>query len=278
MVNETRQSWTVSATDRPAAPAPAGEDELTIPADDSAAVVATDAPPIMRPWTGDRVPWRQPAVPPPVVVTLTRPLIAKVAAGLAVSALFLFAAGTLFGLGLRQAAEPAPPARAVEADRAAATPTPAAPEARAEESVTALAWRENDVTAVGRYAPTEPDSPAPGVPESPGTADASAAPPSPASPPAAKAATASATAKAAPPAGGGYLVQLGVFRDAGNAERLRRTLAAKGVTAGVSERTDAEGRVLHVVRAGSYPQRGIAARHAARLKGQGIDVFVAAEK
>ena len=72
---------------------------------------------------------------------------------------------------------------------------------------------------------------------------------------------------------GNYWVQVGAFKDSGNAEGLARKLRAEGFSAQVTRVTREE--PLHVVRVGGYPDRSRAVAAREELQGKGHTGFVA---
>jgi outer membrane biosynthesis protein TonB len=73
-------------------------------------------------------------------------------------------------------------------------------------------------------------------------------------------------------ASGNYWVQVGAFKDSGNAEGLARKLRAEGFSAQVTRVTREE--PLHVVRVGGYPDRSRAVAAREELQGKGHTGFV----
>ena len=71
---------------------------------------------------------------------------------------------------------------------------------------------------------------------------------------------------------GGYWVQVGAFKESGNAEGLARKLRSEGYTVQVTRVTRAE--PLHVVRVGGYPDRSRAGAAREELQGKGQTGFV----
>ena len=72
---------------------------------------------------------------------------------------------------------------------------------------------------------------------------------------------------------GNYWVQVGAFKDSGNAEGLARKLRSEGFSAQVTRVTREE--PLHVVRVGGYPDRSRAVAAREELQGKGHTGFVA---
>jgi len=71
---------------------------------------------------------------------------------------------------------------------------------------------------------------------------------------------------------GNYWVQVGAFKESGNAEGLARKLRAEGFSAQVTRVTREE--PLHVVRVGGYPDRSRAVAAREELQGKGHTGFV----
>jgi cell division protein FtsN len=125
------------------------------------------------------------------------------------------------------------------------------------------------VAAVAAPAPapaTPPSQPAaPAEHESAAPATAPAPTPAPASPPqispAAQAADAAADSSQ-------FVLQVGSFRDAKNAQQLQSELKAKGYPATVFDAMDSDQRMWHVVRIGHYQDVASAAVEAARIGDQ----------
>jgi cell division protein FtsN len=87
------------------------------------------------------------------------------------------------------------------------------------------------------------------------------------------AATAPGKSAAKPPgASGNYWVQVGAFKENGNAEGLARKLRSEGFSAQVTRVTREE--PLHVVRVGGYPDRSRAVAAREELQGKGHTGFV----
>jgi len=120
-----------------------------------------------------------------------------------------------------------------------------------------------------------PSMPAPARPETPPASAPKAAPKS-----AEKAKAPDRTAAVAPnksatkPAAsnGGYWVQVGAFKESGNAEGLARKLRSEGYSVQVTRVTRDE--ALHVVRVGGYPDRSRASAARQELQGKGQTGFV----
>ena len=73
-------------------------------------------------------------------------------------------------------------------------------------------------------------------------------------------------------ASGNYWVQVGAFKESGNAEGLARKLRSEGYTVQVTQVTRNE--PLHVVRVGGYPDRSRASAAREELQGKGQTGFV----
>ncbi len=71
---------------------------------------------------------------------------------------------------------------------------------------------------------------------------------------------------------GGYWVQVGAFKDSGNAEGLAQKLRSEGYAVQVTKVTRNE--PLHVVRVGGYPDRSRASAAREELQGKGQTGFV----
>ena len=71
-----------------------------------------------------------------------------------------------------------------------------------------------------------------------------------------------------------YAVQVGAFLKPGNAERISKKMAAKGLAPYIDSSTDKKGRQWRFVRIGHFAKRGQAEKEAATIKGMGIDAFV----
>jgi cell division protein FtsN len=71
---------------------------------------------------------------------------------------------------------------------------------------------------------------------------------------------------------GNYWVQVGAFKESGNAEGLARKLRAEGFVAQVTRVT--REAPLHVVRVGGYPDRSRAVAAREELQGKGHTGFV----
>jgi DedD protein len=120
-----------------------------------------------------------------------------------------------------------------------------------------------------------PSMPAPARPEIPPASAPKAAPKT-----AEKAKAPDRTAAVAPnksatkPAAsnGSYWVQVGAFKESGNAEGLARKLRSEGYSVQVTRVTRAE--PLHVVRVGGYPDRSRASAAREELQGKGQTGFV----
>jgi hypothetical protein len=133
-----------------------------------------------------------------------------------------------------------------------ATPTPTPPPAMPAPSVS-------------------PPTPAPARPEMP-AASAPKAPEKAKAPERTAAVTPNKSAPKPAASSGGYWVQVGAFKESGNAEGLARKLRSEGFPVQVTRVTrDAP---LHVVRVGGYPDRSRASAARAELQGKGQTGFV----
>ncbi|NEV60590.1 SPOR domain-containing protein [Thiorhodococcus minor] len=155
----------------------------------------------------------------------------------------------------QDAAEPATETAA----RESASPSRPKPSFKFEEILT-QAEDDDD----GKAPPLPPPAPRPQPPvqEKPATpepAQARAVEPAPTPAPAAK------------PRRGSYVVQVGSFSRAADAERLKAQLAMLGVSTSVQAATLSNGRVTHRVRTGGYASRAEAKKVQALLKRHGKD-------
>ena len=116
---------------------------------------------------------------------------------------------------------------------------------------------------------TSTSTPAPARPEMP-SASASKAPEKAKAPERTAAVSKSAAKPAA--ASGSYWVQVGAFKESGNAEGLARKLRSEGYSVQVAKVTRNE--PLHVVRVGGYPDRSRASAAREELQGKGQTGFV----
>ena len=122
--------------------------------------------------------------------------------------------------------------------------------------------------------PPAVSTPAPARPEMPpASASKAAKAPEKAKAPERTAAVTPSKSAAKPAASnGGYWVQVGAFKDSGNAEGLARKLRSEGYSVQVTQVTRAE--PLHVVRVGGYPDRSRASAAREELQGKGQTGFV----
>lgn len=122
--------------------------------------------------------------------------------------------------------------------------------------------------------PPAVSTPAPARPEMPSASASKAAKaPDKAKAPERTAAVTPSKSTAKPTASnGGYWVQVGAFKDSGNAEGLARKLRSEGYSVQVTQVTRAE--LLHVVRVGGYPDRSRASAAREELQGKGQTGFV----
>jgi DedD protein len=115
-------------------------------------------------------------------------------------------------------------------------------------------------------------TPAPARPEMPAASAPKAAPEKAKAPERTAAATSSKSAARPAGAAGNYWVQVGAFKESGNAEGLARKLRSEGYSVQVTRVTrDAP---LHVVRVGGYPDRSRASAAREELQGKGQTGFV----
>lgn len=117
-------------------------------------------------------------------------------------------------------------------------------------------------------------TPAPARPEMPPatTPKAAKAPEKAKAPERTAAVTPSKSAAKPAAATGNYWVQVGAFKESGNAEGLARKLRSEGYTVQVTQVTRNE--PLHVVRVGGYPDRSRASAAREELQGKGQTGFV----
>ena len=166
-----------------------------------------------------------------------------------------------------------PPASAPVTPPASQMPSAAAPPATPPPA--AAPTPPPAMPAPSMPAPTVSPTPAPARPETPPASAPKAAPKS-----AEKAKAPDRTAAVAPnksatkPAAsnGGYWVQVGAFKESGNAEGLARKLRSEGYSVQVTRVTRDE--ALHVVRVGGYPDRSRASAARQELQGKGQTGFV----
>jgi DedD protein len=152
------------------------------------------------------------------------------------------------------ASAPSAPAPITPPPVAAPTPAPAMP----APSMPA--------PAVSTPAPARPEMP-------PATTPKAAKAPAKAKAPERTAAVTPSKSAAKPAAAtGNYWVQVGAFKESGNAEGLARKLRSEGYTVQVTQVTRNE--PLHVVRVGGYPDRSRASAAREELQGKGQTGFV----
>ena len=116
---------------------------------------------------------------------------------------------------------------------------------------------------------------APARPEMPAASAPKAAPKTPEKAKAPERTAAVPPSKSAPKAAasnGNYWIQVGAFKESGNAEGLARKLRAEGYSVQVTRVTRDE--PLHVVRVGGYPDRSRASAAREELQGKGQTGFV----
>lgn len=166
----------------------------------------------------------------------------------------------------RQPLQPTAPATAHDAGQAAPAAASSAPSTPAPA-----------VTQGPHPMPLEPAAPAAPAPATAaaGTAHASPPPPAPTAHPAAKPAAASPMPAPAHAAPGGWSVQLGLFAQRDNAERLARSAQAKGFEATL---TDRDARSLYHVQIGHLRDRAAAVALQSRLREQGFPAAVVAPR
>jgi outer membrane biosynthesis protein TonB len=160
-----------------------------------------------------------------------------------------------------------PPAVSTPATPPVTTPSPAVP--MTPPPVAAPAPTPAPATAP----PTvSTPTPAPARPEMPAASAPKAAPEKAKAPERTAAATSSKSAARPAGAPGNYWVQVGAFKESGNAEGLARKLRSEGYSVQVTRVTrDAP---LHVVRVGGYPDRSRASAAREELQGKGQTGFV----
>lgn len=160
------------------------------------------------------------------------------------------------------------------------TPPPATPPASQMPSAAAPPAAPPPVAAPPAPAVQPPPTPPPAV-SSPAPAPARPEMPPASAPKAAektkapeRTAAVTPSKSAAKPAAssGNYWVQVGAFKESGNAEGLARKLRAEGFSAQVTRVTREE--PLHVVRVGGYPDRSRAVAAREELQGKGHTGFV----
>jgi cell division septation protein DedD len=152
------------------------------------------------------------------------------------------------------ASAPSAPAPITPPPVAAPTPAPATP----APSMPA--------PAVSTPAPARPEMPPATTPK------AAKAPEKAKAPERTAAVTPSKSAAKPAAANGNYWVQVGAFKESGNAEGLARKLRSEGYTVQVTQVTRNE--PLHVVRVGGYPDRSRASAAREELQGKGQTGFV----
>ena len=178
--------------------------------------------------------------------------------------------------------EPTPPPKVTtKASEPSSAPAPSPPPTASAPSAPA------PITPPPPAAPTP--APATPAPSMPAPAVSTPAPARPEMPPATTPKAAKAPEKAKAPertaavtpsksaakpaaASGNYWVQVGAFKESGNAEGLARKLRSEGYTVQVTQVTRNE--PLHVVRVGGYPDRSRASAAREELQGKGQTGFV----
>jgi cell division septation protein DedD len=123
-------------------------------------------------------------------------------------------------------------------------------------------------------APVSSPTPAPARPEMPPASTSKAAKATEKAKASERTAAVTPSKSAAKPAAasGSYWVQVGAFKESGNAEGLARKLRSEGYTVQVTQVTRNE--PLHVVRVGGYPDRSRASAAREELQGKGQTGFV----
>lgn len=174
--------------------------------------------------------------------------------------------------------EPAPtlaPTPSTPPPAAAPTPSAETPSASAPSASRAPAVAP-PATSPPAAAPTPappPAMPAPARPEMPASAASKAVEkPAEKTKPAEHVAAATPGKSARPATGGSYWVQVGAFKQSGNAEGLAKRLRAEGFPVQVARVTREE--ALHVVRVGGYPDRPKATAAREELQGKGHAGFI----
>jgi DedD protein len=178
--------------------------------------------------------------------------------------------------------EPTPPPKVTtKASEPSSAPAPSPPPTASAPSAPA------PITPPPVAAPTPPpatpapampapavSTPAPARPEMPPatTPKATKAPEKAKAPERTAAVTPSKSAAKPAAANGNYWVQVGAFKESGNAEGLARKLRSEGYTVQVTQVTRNE--PLHVVRVGGYPDRSRASAAREELQGKGQTGFV----
>ena len=191
-------------------------------------------------------------------VTLSKWRVVTLAAAVTVLGTLLFVSGILVGLGLwRPTMEEIALAREYR-QRELAGKQAAAVKAPAVQPIAAAAAPAHEPAPAAPPA-AQPASPQAPPPEHENTAPAAAPPPAIASP----VHEAEAAPAAADPTQ--FVLQVGSFRDAKNAQQLQSDLKAKGYQATVFDALDSDQRMWHVVRIGRYQDVASAAVDAARI-------------
>jgi len=154
-----------------------------------------------------------------------------------------------------------PPASAPAPPPASPPPTAAAPPVTPPPA--AAPTPAPTVQATPAPTPARPEIPAASAPK---TAEKAKAPE--------RTAAVTPSKSAAKPAAssGNYWVQVGAFKESGNAEGLARKLRSEGYSVQVTRVTRTE--ALHVVRVGGYPDRSRASAAREELRGKGQTGFV----
>ncbi len=177
------------------------------------------------------------------------PAWAAFAAGLVVGALLMFAMRDKLPIGGRTGENPQPNAQATAPRAGDAGMEPAASTRKPQyDFYSVLSEREVRIPdeQIRAQARAEQQKPAPAASSAP-------AQPAPANAPRAVAESVAAAPAnpGAPAAGGGYLLQVGAFPNAGDAEALKARLALQGFVANV-QTVDVNGQAYHRVRLGPF--------------------------
>lgn len=146
------------------------------------------------------------------------------------------------------------------ADRGASSDRGASPDASASSSASSDASDASDASAAAPAATGPSASARPSASSSAGAAPAAAAPDD-------ASGSKQAATDASAAASGGWLVQLGSFRESENARALRKSLEARGYTAFVEAGPSAQGEVFRVF-VGPVPRREQAEDSAAKLRSE----------
>ena len=162
-----------------------------------------------------------------------------------------------------------PPAVSAPATPPVSTPSPAVPVT--PPPVAAPTPTPTPAPATPPPAVSAP-TPAPARPEMPAASAPKTAPEKAKAPERTAAATSGKSAARPAGAAGNYWVQVGAFKESGNAEGLARKLRSEGFSVQVTR--VARDEPLHVVRVGGYPDRSRASAAREELQGKGQTGFV----